>query len=114
MTHSKASLSKSYCVLPFIQQFVDTDKRILPCCIADRRRLGPEYKGTESFNSDYLKRIRYQMLTGGKPPACKPCWDKEIIRVSRSTCLLLNRILFLDCIKIQRYIFLVDIFSDVF
>ena len=79
MTHSKASLSKSFCVLPFIQQFVDTDKRILPCCIADRRRLGPEYKGTESFNSDYLKRIRYQMLSGGRPPACKPCWDKEII-----------------------------------
>ena len=68
MTHSKASLSKSYCVLPFIQQFVDTDKRILPCCIADRSRLGPEYKGTESFNSDYLKRIRYKMLTGGKTP----------------------------------------------
>ena len=79
MTHSKANSSKSYCVLPFIQQFVDTDKRILPCCIADRRRIGPEYKGTDSFNSDYLKKIRKQMLNGIRSPACRPCWDKEIV-----------------------------------
>lgn len=79
MTHSKANSSKSFCVLPFIQQFVDTDKKILPCCIADRRRVGPEYNGTESFNSDYLKKIRKQMLNGVRSPACRPCWDKEII-----------------------------------
>ena len=79
MTHSKANSSKSFCVLPFIQQFVDTDKKILPCCIADRRRVGPEYNGTDSFNSDYLKKIRKQMLNGVRSPVCRPCWDKEII-----------------------------------
>ena len=59
-------------------QFIDTDKKY-SCCIADRRRVGPEYNGTESFNSDYLKKIRKQMLNGVRSPACRPCWDKEII-----------------------------------
>ena len=78
MTHSKHS-SSSFCILPFVQQFVDTDNRILPCCIADRHSVGPEYINVNSFNDDYLKRIRKQMLKGVKPKPCKVCYDREVI-----------------------------------
>ena len=78
MTRSKLN-SNSFCVLPFIQQFVDTDNRIMPCCIAERTQVGPEYVDTSSFNSDYLKRIRKQMLRGVKPKPCRVCYDKELI-----------------------------------
>ena len=76
MIHSKHS-SSSFCVLPFIQQFVDTDNRILPCCIGDRKYIGPEYKDVQSFNSDYLKGIRRKMLYSIKPDACNVCWKNE-------------------------------------
>lgn len=76
MIHSKHS-SSSFCVLPFIQQFVDTDNKILPCCIGDRNNIGPEYKDFTSFNSDYLKNIRRQLLYSQKPKACSVCWKNE-------------------------------------
>lgn len=76
MIHSKHS-SSSFCVLPFIQQFVDTDNHILPCCIGNRDSLGPEYKDFTSFNSHYLKDIRRQLLYSQKPKACSVCWENE-------------------------------------
>ena len=76
MIHSKHS-SSSFCVLPFVQQFVDTDNKILPCCIGDRNNIGPEYKDFTSFNSDYLKNIRRQLLYSQKPKACSVCWKNE-------------------------------------
>lgn len=77
MIRSKLN-SNSYCVLPFVQQFVDTDNRIMPCCISDRSSVGPEYTDVTSFNNDYLKRIRKQMLKGVKPKPCRVCYDKEL------------------------------------
>ncbi|MBR18619.1 MAG: hypothetical protein CMA64_00480 [Euryarchaeota archaeon] len=77
MIRSKLN-SNSYCVLPFVQQFVDTDNRIMPCCISDRSSVGPEYTDVTSFNNDYLKRIRKQMLKGVKPKPCKVCYDNEL------------------------------------
>jgi len=76
MIHSKHS-SSSFCILPFIQQFVDTDNRILPCCIGNRKNVGPEYRDVQSFNSDYLKGIRRKMLYSVKPDACSVCWSNE-------------------------------------
>ena len=76
MIHSKHS-SNSFCILPFIQQFVDTDNKLLPCCIGDRTELGPEYKDVTSFNSYYLKKIRRQMLYSQRPNACSTCWADE-------------------------------------
>ena len=76
MIHSKHS-SSSFCILPFVQQFVDTDNHMLPCCIGDRNDIGPEYKDVTSFNNKYLKTIRKEMLHNQKPKACSACWTTE-------------------------------------
>jgi len=76
MIHSKHS-SSSFCVLPFIQQFVNTDNKISPCCISDYSHGGPVYKDANSFNCDYLKNIRRQMLYSQKPKPCNVCWKAE-------------------------------------
>jgi organic radical activating enzyme len=76
MIHSKHS-SSSFCVLPFIQQFVNTDNRIAPCCISDYSHGGPEYKDANSFNCDYLKNIRREMLYSKQPKPCSICYKDE-------------------------------------
>ena len=76
MIHSKHS-SSSFCVLPFIQQFVNTDNRIMPCCVSEYKHGGPVYKDVNSFNCNYLKNIRQQMLTSKKPKPCSTCWKAE-------------------------------------
>ena len=76
MTHSKHS-SSSFCILPFIQQFVNTDNRIAPCCISDYSCGGPVFKDSSTFNSEYMKNIRREMLYSKQPKACAICYRDE-------------------------------------
>ncbi|MDD5629405.1 MAG: SPASM domain-containing protein, partial [Elusimicrobia bacterium] len=61
------------CILPWIQMIVETDGRVLPCCVADvSRPLGNVRRSRLEavWNSETMRRIRRNMLAGRENPEC--------------------------------------------
>lgn len=67
----------SFCMLPWMHQFIHTNGDVLPCCTADysmpignirRERIESLWNGT------VYKRLRSDMLAGRKNPICDSCY----------------------------------------
>lgn len=72
--------SDTFCVLPWIHVYADTDGSMLPCCSADdRRAIGnlKEHSVVELFNNDKFKKIRKNMLNERRSPECFRCYESE-------------------------------------
>jgi len=68
------------CILPWIHLYVNSQGLVGTCC--DFNNDYPLGKLTENTldqiaNSDYMKTVRKQMLTGLRPSVCSTCWTKE-------------------------------------
>ena len=69
--------SKTFCMHPFTGLATREDGAICVCCRS--HPIGNIENNTleEIWNSDNMKRIRYQVLNGYKPPECEPCFSLE-------------------------------------
>lgn len=90
--------SKTFCILPWIHLSTRPDGSMRVCCTANASGVG-KYKTSghsgllkdkegrpsnlnnsdflSSWNSDYMKNVRYQMLNGDKPESCMKCYKEE-------------------------------------
>lgn len=74
-----------FCVLPWISLEASPIGTVRPCCLAEDEIIdndGNKFELTkadfvEIRNSDYMKNLRQQFLTGQKPNTCKKCWNEE-------------------------------------
>lgn len=93
--------SKTFCILPWIHLSTRPNGKMRVCCTANASSVGPtqdkKYGGEvgvlkdaqgkpanlntsdllSSWNNDYMKNIRLQMLNGEKPPSCMKCYKEE-------------------------------------
>ena len=74
-----------FCVLPWISLEASPIGTVRPCCLAEDEivdNAGNKFELTkadfiEIRNSDYMKNLRHQFLTGQQPDTCKKCWNEE-------------------------------------
>ena len=75
------------CMLPWISIAANTVGTTRPCCISEdviKRDDGTPYNlATDSimeiFHSNYMKDLRQEFIDGGKPKACRRCWNEEAV-----------------------------------
>lgn len=79
--------SDKLCVVPWIHLNIESDGRVVPCCLTS----GHDYvvgdinsqSTSEIFNSDTMKQLRSDMIQGIEPKICNKCFDQERI-INRS------------------------------
>ena len=78
-------MSDYKCMLPWTSIAANTTGTTRPCCISEdviKRQDGTPYNlATDSimeiYHSDYMKNLRQEFIDGGKPVACRRCWNEE-------------------------------------
>lgn len=71
--------SKTFCVYPWIHQFIDANGLVKPCCIYDHMAsLGSlkENSLKEIWNNEKTKQLRLDFLNGREVPECYRCFNK--------------------------------------
>ena len=74
------SISKTFCVLPWIHLNTWPNGNVYPCCLTDwREDVGNLKDNTleEIWNNDKMKEIRQHMLQGKKHNSCRKCFQQE-------------------------------------
>lgn len=89
MADSKPQLSKTFCVLPWIHSFVNSDGNYQVCCTSEEYHRGiPDTDGKfynikntppqhEIINSEFMKNLRQDMLSGKWNNICTRCKTTE-------------------------------------
>ena len=75
----KAKESKTFCIYPWIHQYVGPPGDVKPCCTYTQdMQLGSLKENTlkEIWNNEETKKIRLQMLNGENPPGCNICTSR--------------------------------------
>jgi len=73
------SLPETICAIPWTHLEIQSTGDITPCCMTTDLILGNINHTTleEAFQSDKLKNLRNQLLSGAQPSACQNCWKVE-------------------------------------
>jgi len=73
------SLPKTICAIPWTHLEIKSNGNITPCCKTKELILGNIKNTTleEAFQTDKLKNLRNELLSGNKPSACQNCWKIE-------------------------------------
>ncbi len=84
----KAKSSKTFCIYPWIHQYVGPDGEVKPCCIYEPNGTGVGNMKTntlkEVWNNDNTKQMRLDMLNGVEISGCSMCNNRVgITRVHR-------------------------------
>ena len=84
----KALASKTFCVYPWIHQYVGPDGEVKPCCIYEPSGPGigniKENPLKEVWNNDKSKQLRLDMLNGVEISGCSACNNREgVIKTHR-------------------------------
>lgn len=84
MLDQKDETQKSFCILPFVHTFLNTEGDVFPCCVSwdtERTSLVGYLKDSsleDHFNSDFMKQLRLDLLSGKKrPDVCSTCYASE-------------------------------------
>lgn len=75
----KAKKSKTFCIYPWVHQYVGPPGDVKPCCVYQQdEQLGSLKENTlkEIWNNESTKKLRLELLNGEKPSGCKICWDR--------------------------------------
>ena len=98
-----AKESKTFCVMPWIHQFTNQVSKVKLCCLDSDKPIGDLSKNTlkELWNSENIKQIRLDMLSGKKIVNCKWCDDRDSTTYSFKH---YQNNLFLDNTEIQNVI----------
>ena len=80
-------MSDTYCTLPWASMMLNTEGKVQVCCISGEVGDTKKNSLTEIWNSDELKQLRKDMLSGVRNNICSRCYDQEDqnIRSSRKT-----------------------------
>jgi len=79
----KAKTSKTFCILPWIEQYVGPQGEVTPCCVYGQGeksiKLGDLHDNNlkEIWNNDASKAIRLKLLNGETEPGCSFCNSRE-------------------------------------
>jgi len=80
-----AKKSETFCILPWIHQYVGPPGDIKPCCVYDHKsELGSLRDSTlaEVWNNDTTKKLRLDMLNGVRREECSRCNDREHLQMA--------------------------------
>jgi len=72
----KAKSSKTFCILPWVHQYVGPPGDVKPCCLYEQdMQIGDLKQNTleEIWNNDSTKQMRLDMLNGVELPGCAKC-----------------------------------------
>lgn len=78
----KAKESKTFCIYPWVHQYVGPPGDVKPCCVyLQDMELGSLKENTlaEIWNNEATKQIRVEMLNGIAPKGCDMCFKRENI-----------------------------------
>lgn len=83
--NSSIKLPPTFCFSPWAHLEISSTGQFKPCCvykesITDSQGVAYNINNDsieEVYNSDYMKQLRQEFLSGSKPPGCKNCWNKE-------------------------------------
>jgi hypothetical protein len=99
--NKNVNVSKTWCILPWIHLSTRPDGQMRVCCTANASSVGPTNKKLHggnigvlkdeegnpsnlnvadfesSWNSNYMKNVRTQMMKGERPPSCLKCYKEE-------------------------------------
>ena len=68
----------TFCLAPWYNIFVDSDKKLSPCCDSKKDIMKYNYSQLENyFFSDKLEQLRKDLINGIKNNNCTACWTKE-------------------------------------
>ena len=86
----KAATSKSFCIYPWIHQYVGPEGEVKPCCIYNPNDIGLGNLKSETlkevWNNEKTKQIRLDMLNDVEIPGCSLCNKREgITKVPRDS-----------------------------
>lgn len=77
-------ISDTFCVLPWIHVYADPGGYTSPCCISKDSELRKEMpyrfgvdKISDVWNSEFMRRVRLQMINGERVPSCQYCYNDE-------------------------------------
>lgn len=77
----KAATSKTFCIYPWIHQYVDPTGDVKPCCIYNPNKEGignlKDNSLKELWNNDLTKQMRLDMLNGVTIQGCSKCNSRE-------------------------------------
>ena len=71
--------SKTFCILPWISLYVETDNRVLPCCYYKDEVLGDAKTDSLKtiWNNNKTKQLRLDMLAEKELASCRGCYVKD-------------------------------------
>ena len=67
----------TFCLAPWFSVFLDSRKKIAPCCAIEGEKKYSYDQLKEYFNSDGLNELRHDLLNGIKNKNCNTCWKHE-------------------------------------
>lgn len=76
----KAKNSKTFCILPWVHQYVGPPGDVKPCCVYEQDMQVGDYKKNtlkEIWNNDATRQVRVNMLDGKEIPGCAKCNSRE-------------------------------------
>lgn len=82
LTHKiedKFFLPDTICAIPWTHLEIKSNGDITPCCMTEQVTLGNIKNTTleQAFQTDELKKLRSELLSGVKPTVCQNCWKVE-------------------------------------
>lgn len=81
----KARTSKTFCILPWVHQYVDPGGEVRPCCAFDTNyKTGTMKENTleEIWNSEETRDIRKKMIDGEIVPGCRKCDNRDDLNLN--------------------------------
>ncbi len=83
--HREKMIPDNFCLYPFQSMNLDPDGSVRPCCKFnvstnewhDITNKTPTMSIDQLFNQPWIQELREEFLAGGRPKACKACWDEE-------------------------------------
>jgi radical SAM protein with 4Fe4S-binding SPASM domain len=84
----KAKSSKTFCILPWVHQYVGPPGDVKPCCLYEQDMQIGDLKQntlTEIWNNDTTKQMRLDMLDGIELPGCAKCNSRNNLTVTHRT-----------------------------
>jgi len=80
-----AKKSETFCVLPWIHQYIGPPGDVKPCCVYNHKdELGSLKEDTlkDIWNNDTTKQLRLDMLNGVRREECSRCNDREHLQMA--------------------------------
>jgi hypothetical protein len=82
---NKAEASDTFCILPWIHQYVGPAGDVKPCCLYQMNMSIGDYKNQnlkEIWNNEQTRQLRLDMLDGKQVPGCRKCTVRQDLSIT--------------------------------